>query len=102
MADRRQQRAAQLVGVRDGLRLAGVLGELALLDQSGGLLGDGRQHPAVAGGQFAAGHQHPELVVADLDCGVGGVDVGAGILAHARDDGRALGASRSMLTARCE
>ena len=86
VADRRQQRAAQLVGLLDGLGLAGLLGQFALSHQPGGLFGDGGQHPPVAGGQPAAGHQHPELVVADLDRGVGGIDVDARVLAHARDD----------------
>ena len=93
VADRGQQRAAQFVGLRDGLGLAGLLGQLALLDQARGLFGDRAQHPAVAGGQFSSGHQHPEFVVADLDRGVGGVDVHAGIRADTSDDGRPLGAS---------
>ena len=49
-------------------------------------LATARQHPAVAGGQLPACHQHPELVVADLDGGVGGVDVTHGSFADAGDD----------------
>ena len=45
VADRRQQRAAQFVGLRDRLGLAGLLGELALLDQARRLLGDRGRAP---------------------------------------------------------
>ena len=51
------------------------------------------EHAAVAGGQLAPGHQQPELVVADLDRGVGGVDVDAGIRTHAPDDASCLPAA---------
>ena len=45
VADRRQQRAAQLVGLRDRLGLAGLLGEFALLDQARRLFGDRGRAP---------------------------------------------------------
>ena len=78
VTDRRQQRAAKFVGTGDGLGAACLLGEFALADQSGGLLGHRGEHPAVPGGQLAAGQQQPELVVTDLYRGVRAVDVAHG------------------------
>ena len=86
VADRREQGAPQLVGLHDRLGPAGFFGQLALPDQTRGLLGHRAEHPAVTRGKLLAGQQHPELVVADLDRGVGGIDGHTGIFAHARDD----------------
>ena len=65
-------------------------------------VGDRVEHPAVAGGELAARHQHPELVVADLDRGVGCLDVEARVVADAGDELGLPSRSRSRLTARCE
>ena len=85
MAEGGQQQAAQLVGLGERLDFAGLFGELALLDQTGGLRRDHRQHPAVAAGQPTPGHQHPEFFVADLHRGVSGIHRHARLGSHARD-----------------
>ena len=85
MAHRREQRAAQFVGLLDGFSPARFGTELTLTHQPGRLFGHRRQHPPISGSELRAGHQHPEFVVAGIDRGVGGVDAHARLWAHTRD-----------------
>ena len=87
-ADSSERRSSSACAMASALPASSVSSRC--LTNTRGLFRDRTQHPAVAGGQLPAGHQQPELVVADLDRGVGGVDVDAGIGTHAPDDARAF------------
>ncbi len=96
MTDGGQQRAPQFVGPRDGFGLTRFRTEFLAAVPARRLHGHGGEHPAIAGGQLASGHQHPEFVVPDFDCGVCRIDIDARIVADTRDDSRF---ARSKLTA---
>ena len=103
MADGREQRAPQFVGLLDGLGLAGLVGQFTLPFQTDRLFRDGIQDAPISRGQSAPGHQQPELVVADFDCSVSGIDCRAGMVANTATICSSLRPrTRSTLTARWE
>ncbi len=52
-----KQRPSEFVCARDGFGFARLLGQFRLLGEPGRLVGDGPEHPTVAGGQLVAGQQ---------------------------------------------
>ena len=88
VADRAQQRPPQLVGLPDGLRLPGLLGEFALPDERRRLPGDHGQDLQVSGRKCASRHQQPELAIFHLDYRIRGFCCGIGLFADPSDDVR--------------